>query len=676
MPSSLPPILPFILLAAFAAPAGGQAVPSADTARATAPVAKRASAVRVADSGIELDGRLHETVWRDAPLVSDFVQKQPREGAEPDERTEVRFAYDGDALYVGARMFSRNPAAIQAPVSRRDNGTQAEYLLVSLDTYLDRRTAYTFGVTASGVRLDWYHPSDDEDDRETSFHPVWEARTSVDSLGWTAEMRIPFSQLRFNDLREQRWGLNLNRWIPARNEDVFWVPVPRDVQAWSSRFGALVGIEGARPTRRLELMPYVASDATLTGSRDPANPFDDGRNLSARAGGDVKMGLGPNLTLEATVNPDFGQVEADPAEVNLSAFETFFDEKRPFFIEGSELLGGNGPSYFYSRRIGSRPRGQVPDEFDFVDYPKTSTILGAAKLTGRLASGTSLGALAAVTDREYAEGYVASTGVLERLRVQPRAGYAVVRAQQEFGAARSTAGVTMTGMARDLPDDDPLRSLLNRRSIAGGGDWSLRLRGGEYEIDGFVGFSYVEGDTSRIRALQESPVHYFQRPDQDHVTLDPLRTSLGGYAAEIEVERNSGRHWLWEVSVNAESPGFDLNDAGRLGDADGIFGFGSLTYRETKPGRLFQDYSISLNSENLWNFGGIRLFSALRTDVTTTFRNFWVGNFTAWMDLRSLSHNLTRGGPLMGTGRAWVVIGSLENAVGASTRWNGRIYYG
>ena len=299
---------------------------------------KQAVAVRVASDAIRLDGRLDEEAWGFSPALTDFIQKEPVEGAAPTDRMEVRFVYDNDALLVGARMYSQSGGTIQAPLGRRDDGQQSEHLLVSLDTYLDRRTAYTFGVTASGVRLDHYHPSDNENEIDREFDPVWEARTRVDEDEWTAEMWIPFSQLRFNDLVSQVWGLNLKRWIPSRNEEVFWVPVPRTVQGWSSRFGELRGIEGIRPTRRIELLPYFGGISTITGDPDPANPFDDGRNLSNRVGADLKMGLGPNLTVEATVNPDFGQVEADPAEVNLSAFETFFSERRPFFLEGSQLL--------------------------------------------------------------------------------------------------------------------------------------------------------------------------------------------------------------------------------------------------------------------------------------------------------------------------------------------------
>lgn len=297
--------------------------------------AKYATALQVPSSSIRVDGRLDEAFWGQAPSITDFMQKEPVEGALPTERTEVRFVYDDKALYVGARMYSSGGASsIQAPLGRRDSGTLAEYVLVSLDTFLDRRTAYSFGVTAAGVRLDHFHRSDNEGNVDRGFDPVWEARVTIDDEGWTAEMWIPLSQLRYNELLEQTWGLNIQRWIPSKNESDYWVAVPRTERAWSSRFGELRGVRASNPVQRLELLPFAASGSSINGDRDLADPFDDGVNLEGRVGLDVKMGIGPNLTLDATVRPDFGQVEADPAVVSLTDFEVFFPERRPFLSEG------------------------------------------------------------------------------------------------------------------------------------------------------------------------------------------------------------------------------------------------------------------------------------------------------------------------------------------------------
>jgi hypothetical protein len=662
----------------------GQQAQAQDSATSS-PARQQIQAARLAGPAPLMDGRLDDEVWQHAPVLTNFVQRQPEEGAPATERTEVRFLFDETALYVGARMYSSDPAAIQAPISRRDQGAQAERLLVSLDTYLDRRTAYTFGVTASGVRLDWYHPVDREASTDPSFDPVWEARTQVDSLGWTAEMRIPFSQLRFSREEEQRWGLNVARVIPSRNEAVYWVLVPQRETGWASRFGELTGISGIRSTRRVELMPYVASSATYTGTPEPGNPFVDGSLYSVRAGGDMKMGLGPNLTLEATVNPDFGQVEADPAEVNLSVFETFFPERRPFFREGSQLLRGGGPTYFYSRRIGAPPRGRV--SADYVDFPNTSTILGAGKLTGRLATGTSIGALGAITNREYARTFDLESGEFGRVLVAPLTGFGVLRTQQEWQCTGETCtglrhpsatrvGLSLTGVNRDVGPGDPLAGLLHRQAYTGGGDWSLQFNRGEYELRGYLGFSYVEGDSTVLLQTQRSSARYFQRPDADYLTLDPSRTSLFGYTGSLALERASGRNWLWDGFVFTRSPGFEINDAGALGRTDQIFGYGRLRYRETQPGRLFRNYELSVSSENIHNFGGTRIWTALVANNEVTWPNFWRTVFTAWIDLRGQNDRLTRGGPLMGTGQAWATILNVSNSTAARTRLQGLLYYG
>ncbi len=634
---------------------------------------KIATATRIR-TGIAVDGRLDDAAWKSAIPITDFVQKEPVEGVAPTDRLEVRFLFDDAALYVGTRVItSVRGRAIQAPVSRRDNIRQAEHIWISLDSYRDRRTAYSFGVTASGVRGDWYHPEDDENDTDNSFDPVWEAAADLNADGWTAEMRIPFSQIRFNSGAAHEWGLNIDHWIPSRNEDVFWIPVPRNQTGWSSRMGQLVGIEGIESGRRLELTPYVASDATLTGDRDRADPFDDGRNLGARVGGDLKMGLGPSLTLQATVNPDFGQVEADPSEVNLSAFETFFSERRPFFTEGSQLVEGAG-NYFYSRRIGARPRGGA--EGSFVDYPGASTILGAAKLTGRLASGASVGGIVAVTSREHARFYDDESGDFGETVVAPLTGYGVGRLQKEFGAAASTVGLTLTGVQRDVASDEPLGALLNRSAYSGGADVNWRIKGGEYSVNGLLGFSHIAGDSLAILNAQRSSARYFQRPDAKSYHLDPSRTRLTGANGFLGLSKNSGKHWLGSLNGGFESPGFEINDIGRLSTADGLSASAQLRYRETQPGRNLRTYGVSLTQENAWNFDRNREFAAIRTDANATFRNFWTLNFTAWHDFRGQNERLTRGGPLMATGYSNVGIIALTNSFAASTRWQARVYYG
>ena len=458
-------------------------------------------------------------------------------------------------------------------------------------------------------------------------------------------MRIPFSQLRFTDRDEQVWGLNVNRYIPTRNEDLFWVMVPKNETGWSSRFGNLVGIRGIRPSRRLELVPYVASNATMTGARDRLNPFDNGRNLGGRMGADLKMGLGPSLTLDGTVNPDFGQVEADPAEVNLSAFPTLFTERRPFFAEGSDLLSMAG--FFYSRRVGAPPHGDVSGSF--VDRPPSSIILGAAKLAGRLGPSLSVAALSAVTNREVAPTYDTTTGSFGRVRVEPLTGYGVARLVGKFGSAGSTAGLLLTGVRRDLAAGDPLAAVLDREAVTGGGNGVFRFQGGQYEARWMVGFSRIRGDSAALRVIQQSSAHYFQRPDITEVRYDPTRTSLTGYTFSWRLEKLGGRHWLWDTWGEYESPTFELNDLGRLMSGDDRDFYVDVKYRENRPTRLFYSYNVGLSAKSGWNFGGDRQFSYASVNPAATWRNYLNTWLHAGINAHAMKDDLTRGGPLMRT---------------------------
>ena len=449
---------------------------------------------------------------------------------------EVRFAYDGDAFYVGARMWARNAKEIQAPLGRRDNTDQAEHILIALDTFLDRRTSVVLGVTAAGVRLDRYHGTDNEDSFDAGFDLVWGTRTSIDSEGWTAEIWIPFTQLRFNPEDDLTWGLNVQRFRPTINEEDTWVLIPRTVRAWASRFGELQGVSDVRPARRIELLPYVAATSTLYGDAAGDNPFRQGANAGGRVGADAKIGIGPNLTLDATINPDFGQVEADPAEVNLTAFETRFTERRPFFLEGSPLFNIGHPNFYYSRRVGTRPIG--PATADYVEYPPFASILGAAKLTGRLPSKTSIGFLAAATAEESADIADAALGEERSVRVAPRAYYGVGRVLQEFGTNASTAGLFASLVHRDFQDVDPLADLYSRNAAAFAGNTLLRFKGGQYEFRAAGGGSVVTGTEAAMTRVQRSSAHFAQRPDRDYAVLDPTLTSLPGWTAAGGLQSN------------------------------------------------------------------------------------------------------------------------------------------
>ena len=631
---------------------------------------KQALAERVMDGPIRVDGTLDEPIWHTAPAVTEFVQAEPDEGAAPTDRMEVRFAYDDTALYVGARMFSTD--RVLAPLSRRDDGGQAESIQIELDTYHDRRTAYMFGVTAAGVRLDHYHPRDEQNTRDREYDPVWQARTVITDDGWTAELWLPFSQLRFNEREERVFGLNIKRDVPAHNEENYWALVRRTESGWASRFGELRGIEGVEPRGRLEILPYVAGSSQRTGEGDPNDPFDDGKNLGGRAGADLKYGLGSNLTLDVAFNPDFGQIEADPTEVNLTVFETIFSERRPFFLEGNNVLTAGTGNYYYSRRIGARPSGSASG--DYVDRPSTATILGAAKLTGRLTSGTSIGLLAAVTDQEFA--HTSTDGLLGRTQVAPRSAWGVVRVIQEFGDQGSTAGAHLTAVHRGMDPADPLAQVLSRNAVTGGADARIRFADRTYEASFNVGLTHVDGEPDAITGYQLRNSHLFERVDQSVIRFDPTRRALDGLQVTGRINKIAGRHWLWNANMMIESPEFEPSDFGRLNFAGDYSARAQLTYRETVPGRFLRGYSFGptlghysyydRDLGNRYNLG---------VNTSATFLNFWSTSVTLTRYLRGLDAQLTRGGPVMGVPLGWSANWSLRNRAGSQTRWSGRATY-
>ena len=640
--------------------------------QAQAPAAgpREARAVRVSDGAIRIDGTLDEEVWQTAPPATDFVQAEPNEGAEPTDRMEVRFVYDDSALYVGARMFGTDP--VQAPLTRRDDGGQAQSIQIELDTYFDRRTAYMFGVTAAGVRLDHYHPTDDENDSDPEYDPVWQARTVITESGWTAEPWLPFTQLRFSERSERVFGLNIKRNVPSRNEEVYWAPVRRTESGWASRFGELRGIEGVEPRGRLEILPYVSGSSRITGDRDPGDPFDDGKNLGGRVGADLKYGLGSNLTLDVTFNPDFGQIEADPAEVNLTVFETIFSERRPFFLEGNNVLTAGTGNYYYSRRIGARPSGSVSG--DYVDRPDTATIFAAAKLTGRLASGTSVGFLGAVTDQEFAR--TSSDGRLDRTRVAPRSGWGVARVIQEFGDQGSTVGAHLTVVHRGMEPDAPLAAVLSRNATTAGADTQIRFADRAYLASFNVGFTRIDGEADAIAGYQQRNSHLLQRVDLPDIWFDPTRRSIDGVQVTGRLDKIAGRHWLWNTNVMIESPEFEPSDFGRLNFAGDVNVRAQLTYRETLPGRVFRAYSFNASLGEYSYFDGtLGDRYTVGGSSSVTFLNFWSTRVNMSRFFRGLDAQLTRGGPVMGVPLGWSGSWSLRNRAGSQTQWSGDANY-
>lgn len=632
---------------------------------------RQLTAVRVGPGAIQVDGSLDDPGWAGVAFTAGFLQKRPVDGAAPSQPTEVAVAFDDTALIVGVRLTQR-PETIRAGLTRRDTFKDLDAIAVSLDTYGDHRTAYTFGVTAGGTRFDHFHARDDETDIDPSFDPVWEAATARGPMGWTAELRIPFSQLVALPQVPRCWGINVTRWIAATGEQLYWQLIPSDATGWSSGFGSLVGIDGALLHRRLELLPFVATDATL-GAR---------RAVGVRLGADLKAPVGRSATLQATVLPDFGQVEADPAVLNLTTVETIFDEKRPFFVDSRRMFEGGSigadTRYFYTRRIGAIPRQTAGDAPE--GAPTTAAILGAGKLFGRTLSGLSAGALVAVSDRTEASGRTAgrlgsvTRGAADHTPLAPLTAFGIARAQQQLDRRGSTIGVIATGVERRLAPDDPLANRLPRAAFAGGADWNLRLGDGGSALSGDVAASRVAGSRDAITLVQQAPAHYLQRPDRSSGSLDPMRTSLAGLRGAIRFEQLAGAHWLGSVEATAISRGFELNDAGILQVADRLGGEAALTYRDNHVAGALRRYQLSLIGGGQWNFERTRVKARIMVNTTTVWRNDWQVDSHAHYEPRAVSDQLTRGGPVMATPGTFDGSVTVRNSPASPLRHGGQLF--
>jgi hypothetical protein len=638
---------PGLAAPALASPPPSPAAVALDTGRlrhANGRVPPVATARRVATAP-HVDGRLDDAVWAEAEPVTALVQNEPQEGQPVSEATEVRIVYDDDAIYVGARMYDREPHLVRAELSRRDNSSAADFIRVAFDSYLDHRSAFSFEVNPSGVRSD-VRTANDDGFGDDGWDPVWDAHAARDSLGWTAEMRIPFSQLRYSTADEQVWGINVVRWIQRKGESAELGWKARTERGYASYFGHLFGLSRLPQPKRLEALPYATARQEASPAR-PGDPFNDGTVGSGAAGLDLKYGVTSSLTLDATFNPDFGQVEQDPAFVNLSAFEQFLDERRPFFVEGADLFRFGGAQLFYSRRIGRPPQGFPPDDSlghtFFYDIPENSTILGAGKLTGRSGPWT-LGILESVTGREYAVVRDSTSGLDSRHEVEPLTNSLVARARRDMRGGATTVGVIATAVNRDLRDPDLL--FLRSSAYAGGLDFTHRFGRNTWSLSGALAYARIAGDTAAIRRAQTSSARYYQRPDADHVELDPARTSLAGAAGQLSFGRIRG-NWTWTARGSFTTPGFEVNDLGFQGRADQASANLNVQRRWTRPGRVFRQANIGFDLGGNWNFGGVRTNFFTGTYGYGQFLNYWSVNYSIGVNpIASLSDNLTRGGPL------------------------------
>jgi hypothetical protein len=604
-----------------------------------------ATAVRVATAP-KIDGHLDEADWKSAPVMTDFRRDVPSDGKPATENSEIRVMYDNHAMFVGARLYARNRATVSRRLSRRDSfSVFNDVFFVLIDSYHDHTTEFVFGSTPAGERRDAIRSGDGRS-IDGSWDPVWQVKTSIDSLGWIVEMRIPFSQLRFPNATEQTWGIQFRRDIRAAGEAVDWSWAPRTEAGITSKYGHLVGISSIPQPKRLEILPYSVGKTTHVENVSPANPFNDGSVQNLSAGLDLKYGLTSNITLDATVNPDFGQVEADPAVVNLTAYETFFQERRPFFIERADLFQfseGTPETFFYSRRIGKRPSLSALGSARYVDEPQATTILGAAKATGRTSSGWSVGVLEAVTAKEYAQLADASGNPLPDVGVEPLTNYAVARLRKEYGGGLNYIGGMFTAVNRDI--DETQLEVLRGSAYAGGTDFRHRFAKNVWQLSGWLSGSYVSGSTTAMQATQAASARYYQRPDQDYLTFDPNRTSLSGFASGIVMQKVGG-DWTGHIGGATTSPGFELNDAGFQNDADRVYLSSTISRRWVKPGKVFRNFNATLRLEDYYNYGGSNLQRGAILSANGSFNNLWNIFFSTAYNGTALNDRVTRGGPM------------------------------
>ncbi len=619
---------------------------------------KAVTAIKLSTIKINLDGKLTEPVWQQSP-ISDFTQRDPNEGKSASEQTKVWIAYDETNLYIAAKLFDSKPEEIDASLIRRDSYVVSDWFVFYVDPHNDKKSGYFFNVNAGGSKSDGTLFNDSWDDN--SWNGIWDAKTNIDKDGWTVEMQIPFSQLRFKEADVMRWGVNFAREIKRNNERDYFVMVPKKESGFVSRFATLDGLVGIKPKQRFEIIPYAVQKSQFL-VHDSQDPFYKSSQFKTTLGADVKFGIGSNLNLDATINPDFGQVEVDPAVINLSAFESYFEEKRPFFIEGNDLfyfgIGGinnnwgfnfGWPELFYSRRIGSRPHGSTSDA-EFTKYPSETRILGAAKLTGKIDNSLSVAALGAATERTYATLY--NSGIQKEEEVEPLNYYGVFRAKKEFEGGNQALGIMLTGLGRSL-DESPLKNDQVKNAFAYGLDgWTFLDKDKEYAIAGAVAGTYVSGTKEALQQIQQRAYRYFQRPDASYATMDSNRTSLAGYYARVMLNKQKGNFYI-NSALGFVSPGFEQNDVGFQWMADRINGHLVLGYRWFEPDSLFRNKFIYVSHARSYNFDGNILSNFLWFNSGGTFTNYYGLYLGGNYSFETYSVTATRGGPLILNPQEW-----------------------
>jgi hypothetical protein len=639
-----PLLVAAILLAGFPPArlaAGDEPAPAGKSPPAAgAKIPKRIyQATRLEGAPPRIDGKLDDAAWSQGEWTGDFIQREPHEGRPGSQPTQLKILYDDKFIYAAMRAYDTELATQPRLRGKRDE-LIGDVVGVNFDSYFDKRTGFEFDLSSGGSKIDLLLKNDSWD---TSWDAVWDGKVGLEAGAWTAEFRIPLSQLRYSNQPVQVWGLHSWRWINRLQEESDWQLIPMDSPGFVYSFGELHGIRNLPPSRRIELLPY-ARIKYATSTREPGNPYRRGTETDLEAGLDAKVGVTSNFTMDLTANPDFGQVEADPSEVNLTTYETFFEEKRPFFLEGKNIFeyGIDDDLVFYSRRIGHAPAFDPPTG-GFKQTPTSTRILSAAKLTGKTPGGLSVGVLHSLSDREVAR--ITENGVERRQTVEPMTNYYVARLQQDIDKGNTVVGGIVTATRRNLTADTP--PFLPRNSYAAGLDYLHYWRDRTYYVDVRALASRVEGTPAAIRALQENPVHNYQRPDATHLGVETGARYLEGTGGKFAIGKGSNGRWRYHAEVQWRSPGLELNDVGYLRVADEINQALKLEYVDTQPAGRRRRYNVYLEQTNKFDFGGTAVAHETEFEGVIT----WMNNWSAWAhleyDAESLDTRGLRGGPAL-----------------------------
>ena len=591
-----------------------------------------------------IDGKLDDECWKKGTWAGGFYQWQPNENEKPSFPTEFNIQYDDKNLYIAIRAFDNNPDKIIRLSAVRDKHI-GDMVGVAFDSYNDHRTGFEFSVTAWGQKIDvvLYNPFK----FDFNWDAVWRVKTGIEDSAWVAEYQIPLSQLRYSNKKDQVWGMHVWRGIARLSENDNWEKQYKNSPGMLYNVGELKGLNDLKRSRRIEILPFVLGKLN-TMQIQPDNPFTKhGREWLGNAGLDAKIGVSSNFTVNLTVNPDFGQVESDPSVMNLTAFETFYQEKRPFFLEGLTIFDYklDDQSLFYSRRIGHAPSLTYhPNDTTFVKSPENTAILSAVKLSGTTSEGLSIGLIHSLTAAESAKLSDPEGNIYSR-QVEPLTSYTVARIQKGNKSGTTIYGGMLTSVNRFI--NDPSLEFLSRDAYTGGLDLLHYWHDKEFYVDARLLGSSINGSTRAITALQESSARYYQRPDAEYLDFDTSRTQLNGFGGKFKIGRITGNHWQYYTGVTWLTPGLELNDIGYMRIADQIKNENDILYQTTKAVSIFHDYSIELNQYNLWDFNNTYLGSGAKLNFSSEFTNNWSFNNSFIYSTNSIDTRFLRGGPQM-----------------------------